>query len=225
MQDLGMDFEAVFVDHGGDWPETYEYFKYFVETGRPVTVLKPQCFRKNTGICWDNLYDYAITQEIFPSVLNRWCTKDFKVLPVNRYIEKPCFMHLGIDAGESRRAKINSTKGIESRWLLIENNIDRQGCIDLIKSHLLMVPPKSGCWFCPFQKKYEWRRLRRLHPELYCKGVKLEEKAVSAYKYRGGTKKLTLRGDGVALGDLINENQAALPGMEDLEYPPCQCHS
>ena len=41
MQDLGIQFEAVFVDHGGDWPETYEYVEYFVATGRPVTVLTP----------------------------------------------------------------------------------------------------------------------------------------------------------------------------------------
>ena len=30
MERLGMDFEAVFVDHGGDYPETYEYAKYFI---------------------------------------------------------------------------------------------------------------------------------------------------------------------------------------------------
>jgi 3'-phosphoadenosine 5'-phosphosulfate sulfotransferase (PAPS reductase)/FAD synthetase len=27
--DEGIDFEAVFVDHGGDWPETYEYVEMF----------------------------------------------------------------------------------------------------------------------------------------------------------------------------------------------------
>ncbi|MCK4793774.1 MAG: hypothetical protein KAV87_59145, partial [Desulfobacteraceae bacterium] len=35
-------FEAVFVNHGSDWPETYEYADYFIATGRPVTILTPQ---------------------------------------------------------------------------------------------------------------------------------------------------------------------------------------
>ena len=33
-------FEAVFVDHGTDWPETYEYVDMFKEK-YPLTVLKP----------------------------------------------------------------------------------------------------------------------------------------------------------------------------------------
>lgn len=48
MEKLEMDFEAIFVDHGGDVPETYEYVNYFVTTGRPVTILKPNVFVKKT---------------------------------------------------------------------------------------------------------------------------------------------------------------------------------
>jgi len=216
MQDLGMDFEAVFVDHGGDWPETYEYFKYFVETGRPVTVLKPDVQGHS------NIYQYAWDKEMVPAMQIRWCTRLFKIEPVNNYVEKPCFMHLGIDAGEAKRAKLNAKKGIESRWLLIENDLDREGCIDLIKSHGLTVPPKSGCFICPFMRKQQWKAMRRTHPELFCKAQQLEQRNMD-YRVRIGKKAFSLRGDGVALGDLINENQAALPGMEDLEYPPCQC--
>ena len=38
--DEGWDFEAVFVDHGTDWPETYEYVEMFKKM-YPVTVLRP----------------------------------------------------------------------------------------------------------------------------------------------------------------------------------------
>ena len=37
MQDLEIEFEAIFIDHGGDYLETYEYAKYFISTGRPNT--------------------------------------------------------------------------------------------------------------------------------------------------------------------------------------------
>jgi len=57
MQDLGMEFEAVFVNHGGDWPETYEYADYFIGTGRPVTVLKPKV-RAKSGREFEDLVEY-----------------------------------------------------------------------------------------------------------------------------------------------------------------------
>jgi hypothetical protein len=216
MEDLGMEFEAVFVDHGGDWPETYDYFKYFVETGRPVTVLKPDV----EG--FSDIYEYYMFKKKVPSLMKRDCTDKFKLRPFYKYVEKPSFIHLGIDAGESHRARLNSKKGIENRYLLIEEAIDREGCKELIAAHGLVVPPKSGCYFCMFQKKSQWRHMRRFRPELFCKAETLERETMNE-RERFGTKVFTLLGNGKTLGDLINEGQAALPGMEDLEYPPCQC--
>lgn len=213
MQDMGIEFEAVFVDHGGDLPSTYEYLKYFVATGRPVTILKPEK---------GNIYDYAWDHKMVPSMLARWCTRLFKVVPVNQYIEKPCFMHIGIDAGEAKRAKMNVEKGVESRWLLIEQDIDRDGCKEIILKAGLVVPPKSGCWFCPYQRKKQWKELRRNNQDLFCKAQKLEARNMIA-RVSKGKRALSLRGDGTTLDKLINDKQAALPGMEQLEYPPCQC--
>jgi 3'-phosphoadenosine 5'-phosphosulfate sulfotransferase (PAPS reductase)/FAD synthetase len=216
MEDLKMEFEAVFVDHGGDWPETYEYAEYFVATGRPVTIIKPDV--KGAS----NIFEYAWAYKMVPSMMARWCTRLFKILPVNNYIEKPCYMHLGIDAGEAKRAKLNVEKGIESRWLLIEHDIDRDGCKELIASHGLAVPPKSGCWFCPYQRKAQWMDLRRRRPELFCKAQQLEARNM-ACRVKKGKRAFSLRGDGRTLDQIINDKQKALPGMEDLEYPPCMC--
>ena len=217
-----MDFEAIMVDHGGDYPETYTYLEYFIATGRPVTVLRPECFRKNQQRTYNDLYEYCWEMEMVPSMIARWCTKDFKVVPVNKYVETPCWMHLGIDAGEAKRARLNATKGIESRWLLIEHDIDRDGCKQLIADVGLKVPPKSGCWFCPYQRKAQWLNLRMKHPDLFCKAQKLEARNMAARERRGKLP-FSLRGDGRTLDKIINENQRALPGMEELEYPPCQC--
>lgn len=160
-----------------------------------------------------------------PSTMARWCTRMFKVVPVNTYVEKPCFMHLGIDAGEGKRARLNVEDGIENRWLLIEYDIDRDGCKGLIEKAGLEVPPKSGCWFCPYQRVAQWRRLRRKHTDLFCKAQKLEERNME-YRTRKGKNPFTLRNNGKPLRSLVSEAaeaQKALPGMEDLEYPPCQC--
>ena len=34
-------FEAVYVDHGADWPETREYVAMFQGMGYPITVSRP----------------------------------------------------------------------------------------------------------------------------------------------------------------------------------------
>ena len=213
------DFEAVFVNHGTDWPETYEYFEIFqdyLKTNghRPVTVLFPNV----QG--YDNLYDYALRKRIIPFIYPRWCTSDFKVKVVNKYIEKPCFMHLGIAAEESKRAKIGTHKGIENRWLLLEYDIDRDGCKKLIEKAGLPVPIKSGCFICPFQRPSQFRELRMKHPDLFCKASLLEEVKNDRRKEEGKSK-FSLHPSGKTLESLVDENQTQL--FEIDEYPPCQC--
>lgn len=223
MQDLKMEFEAVFVDHGGDWPETYEYLRYFIATGRPVTIIKPSYNWKKQGKLYSNIYDFAWDRRKTPSRVSRWCTGKFKAQVVDKYIDRPCFQHLGIDAGEKKRAKLSSVKGVESRFLLIEHEINRQGCVALIEKHKMVVPPKSGCWFCPFQRLSQWRMLRKKHPDLFCKAQELEKRNMD-YRAKQGMPEFTLLGNGRVLADIINGDQIALPGMEEeVEYPPCQC--
>lgn len=213
------DFESIFVNHGTDWPETYEYFEMFqdwlVKNGhRQITVLKPSV----QGV--ENLYNHCWKFEMVPSMMHRYCTDKFKVRPVNKYIKKPCFMHIGIDAGESKRAKINVNKEIEHRWLLIEYEIDREGCKHIIREAGLPVPMKSGCYICPYQRIGQWRELRITHPCLFRKAVDLEERNMK-YRKRIGKKPLTLRNNGKPLITINDEDQYRLFEVDDL--PPCQC--
>lgn len=220
--DQGVDFEAVFVDHGADWPETYEYLKIFQtwlkkHGYKPVTVLKPK---------YGDLYDYSLAYKMIPVIWPRWCTRLFKIEPVQKYVETPCFMLLGIDYGEAKRAKISIKDGIEHRWPLIEAEIDRDGCKQIIEKHCLPLPMKSGCFFCPYQKVRQWKQLRRMHPNLFCKAEKLEKENI---KYRiknkkinkNGKTKMSISPSGKTLRVLIEEDQMVL--FEQDEYPPCQC--
>lgn len=215
MQDLGIQFEAVFVDHGGDWPETYEYVEYFVATGRPVTVLTPDYQGCKT------LLQFCKKNRMTPNMWQRWCTQHFKVAPVLKYCTGPGFQHIGIAAEEAKRAKISIKNGIENRFLLIENDIDRDGCVDIIKKHGLNVPIKSGCYICPFQRASQWRQLRREHPDLFCIASKIEEQQNEARAEKGKGPHWVRKGG--SLSSFINDKQTVLPGLENLEYPPCQC--
>ena len=136
--------------------------------------------------------------------------------------KKPCFVHVGIDAGEAHRARMSGPeKGMEQRYILIEEQIDRDGCKNIIQKKGLRLPEKSGCFICPFQKKHQWKQLRRQHPELFCKAQKMEKRYVERRK-KEGKEPLFMIGD-APIEILIDEKQLCLPGLEEIEYPPCEC--
>ena len=85
------DTETIFVDHQTDWPETYEYLDKFQEWldkkgFKPTIVLKPEY----KG--YDNLYDYYFKYRMVTSFMRRFCTYNFKLLPIWKYCQTPCFL-------------------------------------------------------------------------------------------------------------------------------------
>lgn len=212
--DQKIEFEAVFVDHGTDWPETYEYVDMFKKK-YPLTVLKPFV----TG--YDNLYEYCLHYSIVPSFMFRWCTDKFKIKPIYKYVETPCFMMLGIDAGEAKRAKLSVRKGVENRFPLIEADINRVECKEIILNHGLPVPQKSGCFVCPYQRVAQWKELRMKHPDLFCKAKQLESANMEYRKSKGKTPLFLNQSPKASLSAIVDENQRQL--FKEDEYPPCEC--
>ena len=216
----GVDFEAVFVHHGTDWPETYDYvagFQWWLKRRglRPITVLRPDVQGFSV------LFDYCWRFRMVPSFMRRWCTNRFKIEAMHRYFEKPAFEMIGIDWGERKRARINSRDGFECRYPLVEQEIDREGCKRIIRRHGLPVPQKSGCYICPFQSVNQWQELRRNHPCLFQSVVDLEQRNID-YRIQRGRPPLYLNQYPRApLRAIVNEDQAQI--FEQDEYPPCQC--
>ena len=173
--DHNIEFEAVFADHGGDYPETYEYVNMLIAKGYEITVLKTTSKAKGE---YRDIYNYCYTYKMVPSTKFRWCTSIFKVKPLIKYQVKPCFVFLGISYEERHRAKrkMEYHEGMIKDYPLIEHNINRQGCVEIIKRHGLPVPPKSGCFFCPFQKASEVRALYHRCDDLFDKALELEKR-------------------------------------------------
>lgn len=200
--DEGIDFEAVYV-WMPDLPETHDYIMMLENINIPITTLIP-----NSGRFW-NIYDKCWTYKMMPG-FKRWCTVDYKIKTLSRYYKKPCFDHVSFSTDEWKRAKYISCNGIEKRYPLLEREISLKKCIEIIKHHGLAVPPKSSCFFCPQQTPSQWRKLRRNHPDLYCKALALEKRC---------NRPLPL--NGTWLEKFINEKDRFL--FSELAYPPCQC--
>ena len=162
------EYEIVFVDHGADLPETYDYIQYIQkELNINIDVIKPKI----------PLYDLMINDGWIPLIRFRKCTSEGKTKPFYQYIKENAGVYLGITYDEKKRAREHRLKRISSQYPLVENEITRSDCIELISDHGLKIPIRSGCYFCPFQSKKQWLHLYNTHNDLFEKAVFMEQNA------------------------------------------------
>lgn len=193
------DFEAVWVDHGCDWPETIE----FAHTIPNLTILKPNV----EG--YDNLYDYCLKYKMVPHFKLRFCTVKFKLQTLYNYFKKPSIVYIGYTIDEENRMRQSQHKNIINCFPFLMLNWTRKNCIDYIKKLDKKVPIRSGCWFCPFQTKEQWKLLMKQHPDLYIKAKELEKLNIE-YRKSKGKDPLTLHASGKSLEILTQERQMEL---------------
>lgn len=214
--------EIVFADTGCENPETYCYMDYFEREwlqprGMGIVRLGPQqVHSKDKGMGANTLIEYCERRQTCPMPAARWCTAQWKVLPIARYRGTRGEM-LGIAADESHRQP-------DAIRPLVEHGVTRKGCINIIESAGLNVPRKSGCFICPMQPGKQWHELWRVHPELFERAARLEAAVAASRGYDAGldmSGKVTLR-----QRELSYTSQIPLPDfdMDDLlAYKPCVC--
>lgn len=211
--ELEIEHEALYVwmpDH----PKTHDYLMLLEYRGYNIKTIFADCGTVE-GDRYHNLYDYCWHRRRLPLIKQRWCTDRFKIQTLTKYFDKPCFVNIGYAYDEQKRlGNIVFRNGIEYRYPLIEYELTRKGCINLIKRHNLPIPIKSGCFFCIWQSPSEWRKLRRENPELWCKATKLEDHALT----RNPNQYL---GKDISIKLIANEKNRFL--FDDMSYPPCEC--
>jgi 3'-phosphoadenosine 5'-phosphosulfate sulfotransferase (PAPS reductase)/FAD synthetase len=201
MRQEGWDGEAVFADHHGDWPETYEYLDVLAAAGYAIT-------RLDVG----DIYEAHWRRGGIPHRQYRSCTDHFKRRPLNKYMGAGYRVAIGFAADEAHRAQNGQdAEGKERFFPLIERGYTREDCKFIIERAGLPVPRKSGCYFCPFARKAEIKELVLVHPELFDKAVALEDRARAK-----NPKRILWR---IPARDLIECDQPDLFGGEK----PCAC--
>jgi hypothetical protein len=171
---------------------------------------------------------------------NRSCTRDFKILVVDRYAKQCGWSHatvgLGISLDEFTRMRDedwhNTFGGKPVGYMkrrehpLIHQRITRNQCHAIIRDAGLPQPPKSSCWFCPFHRPNDWIEMRRTQPRLFAQAVMLE-KHINAKRNAVGRDYVYLHVHLVPL-DRAVPDQPLLPGFgpESTNVEMCDgyCH-
>ena len=175
----GMDFEYLFCDTHKELPETYEYLaRIEARLERPVVRLASQHGERG----FDHFL--KIYGGFLPSPQARWCTRLLKIEPFERYVgDDPTRLYVGLRADERRSGYISIKENIEAVFPFKDDGIDKAEVMRILERSGVGLPAyyewrsRSGCYFCFFQQKGEWVRLRERHPDLFqlAKGYEKED--------------------------------------------------
>jgi 3'-phosphoadenosine 5'-phosphosulfate sulfotransferase (PAPS reductase)/FAD synthetase len=167
-------FEYAFSDTDKELPETYEYLdKLEAYLGQPIARLRD-----------DRGFDFWLHQYggYLPSSRMRWCTKQLKIKPFERFIgDDPCRMYIGIRADENRGGYRPTKPNITPVYPYIEAGMTLDDVHRILEESGIGFPKyyswrtRSGCYFCFYQRKHEWLGLKENHPELFEDSKKYEK--------------------------------------------------
>ena len=232
----------VFSDTGGELPHTYghiqtmnekciEWFGIGIETTKhthkgKVETLEQQCIR--TKLLPSLAYGY------------KQCSIHFKARPSNKLVKRwaskngvtSIIKAIGFSYDEPWRIKhkFDLTKDakltIHSKYYLVEWQWNRALCVDAISRHGIKQPGKSSCWFCPAHKPALVLKLREERPDLFDRGVKMEENSSLAKDGTEGVRGLCF---GTKWSDIANADDAQAKlfnwvGDHASPSVPCGCY-
>ena len=162
---------VLFADTGGESSQTYLHIKnvqkpLLAQLDIPFISIK----RSPDELFWHS-YNLGVTPR--PPL----CSWMFKRDPINRYLKRlgHAQVMIGISLDEeSRGYKKSAVSWVENIYPLLELELTRDDCIDAIGRQNLPVPPKSGCWFCPYLRTSQWYDLKRDFPDKFNLALKME---------------------------------------------------
>jgi 3'-phosphoadenosine 5'-phosphosulfate sulfotransferase (PAPS reductase)/FAD synthetase len=167
MRDRVPEMEYVFHDTDKELPETYEYL------GRLEAILGKKISKTHSEYGFDKWL--AVFGGMIPSNHRRWCTRMLKLKPFEIYIgDDPVLNYVGIRADEERVGYISHKSNITPLYPFIEDGLVYADIVRILEDSGLGMPTytrwgrtRSGCYFCFYQQKIEWVRLKQTYPDLF----------------------------------------------------------
>jgi 3'-phosphoadenosine 5'-phosphosulfate sulfotransferase (PAPS reductase)/FAD synthetase len=175
MRDRIPDMEYIFSDTRKEIPETYAYLE------RIEDYLGRKVHRLNAELGFDHWYD--VYGGMIPSNHRRWCTKMLKLKPFEDFVgEQPVLNYVGLRADENRSGYISHKANITPLYPFQTDGLKLADIEEILRSSGVGMPPytdwgrsRSGCYFCFYQQKIEWVRLKERHPDLFEKAKAYEK--------------------------------------------------
>lgn len=167
LRDRVPQMEYIFSDTRKELRETYAYLE------RIEDYLGKRVHRLNAELGFDHWYD--VYGGMIPSNHRRWCTKMLKLKPFEDFVgDQPVLNYVGLRADENRSGYISHKPNITPVYPFQVDGLKLADIEDILKTSGIGMPPytewgrsRSGCFFCFYQQKIEWVRLKETYPDLF----------------------------------------------------------
>jgi PP-loop superfamily ATP-utilizing enzyme len=162
---------ALVADTGDEEPEMYARWEYVAtmlnaihDGDFQILFLKPEV--KTKGYRATTLIEVANIRKHFPSIQRRWCTKELKIDPIDKFLsaQGECELMIGFNAdeepGKDRTGSFMKCENVKYTYPLYEAGVTREDCIAMLEEKGLApsFPPymqRGGCRKCFFRTKKE----------------------------------------------------------------------
>ncbi len=168
-KDKEKEWKYVFSDTGDEFPQVHNHLD------KMESVLNIKIERVKDKL---TLEEYEIKQKYFPSYRQRFCTRMFKIEPIEKYLRDfaPFELAIGLRADEKRKGNIADY----AVYPLQKMNIHKCDVLTICQAYDLTPQypwymARGGCYSCFFKSKNELLALAKYEPELFNNLIEREE--------------------------------------------------
>jgi len=193
--------DAIFSDTGWEHKEIYQRLNMMQEAVRKFhnnnfTIHKVRSQK------YGRLQDYIREQKFYPSPRMRYCTRIFKIEPIDKFLSQFDEVEIMIGLNYDERDRTGNhglAKNVTYSYPLIDGQITRDGCKIILKKAKLLpkFPPymqRGGCVGCFYKSKKEFYAMAQLSPDEFDEVVAIEkdiqDERGKFYSVRDGIKSM-----------------------------------
>lgn len=223
----GKGAKAIFCDTGSEHQKMYDRLdlienklKEIHDGDFELIRIKPQVNQK--GLVVDSLTEYIINAKCMPSSLMRFCTRMFKIEPIDLFLSNvgECELMVGFNADEEgRTGNLQMMPNVHYTTPLIEDGLNRNDCEIILRQYDLHpnLPPymsRGGCKFCFYKSKREYKALYFFNKDEYLEVLEFEEKIQDKRN-----KFYAIMQNGISLRQLMQEceQEVSMFGTEQMK--------
>jgi len=181
---FGNKADAIFADTGAEHRELYDRIELVEQAVREFHDNDFKIIKvKNKK--YSSLQEYITQSKFFPSFRQRFCTRMFKIEPIDDFLsqlegeEVELMIGLNADEGDRRTGNLGKLPFVKYTYPLVDAGINRAKCEQILKAVNLhpnfpVYMRRGGCKFCYYKSKNEFRAMVYLSPDEFQEIVELE---------------------------------------------------
>ena len=164
---------------------------------------------KYKGEYYDSLENLIVAQKFMPSGQTRFCTRQFKIEPIDNFLsqydEVELMIGLNADEENSREGNWGLQKNVKYTYPLVDEGLTRDDCEDILNMQNLhpnmpVYMLRGGCRMCFFKSEKEYKAMYHLSNDEFNEVMAFEEQIQDRRK-----KFYSIMGNGKSLRQLATQ--------------------